>query len=66
MKAHPVADVFPIMSDRELADLAHDIRTNGLREPILTHEGLIIDGRHRARACELAEVEPRFVDWSCP
>lgn len=63
MKAHPVADVFPIMSDRELADLAHDIRTNGLREPILTHEGLIIDGRHRARACELAEVEPRFVEW---
>jgi hypothetical protein len=31
--AHPVADLFPRMTDEELADLAADIKANGLIHP---------------------------------
>ncbi len=31
----PAADVFPMMFDDELKELAEDIKANGLREPIV-------------------------------
>jgi N6-adenosine-specific RNA methylase IME4/ParB-like chromosome segregation protein Spo0J len=50
----------------ELTALADDIRTNGLREPILVHpvDGTIVDGRNRYVACRQAGVEPRYVAWA--
>ena len=59
---HPIADLFPMMTDEELADLAADIKANGLIHPIvLDKAGRIIDGRNRARACEIAGIEPTTV-----
>lgn len=58
---HPAADVFPMLSEDELADLAEDIRANGLHHPItLDSDGVLIDGRNRLAACRLAGVEPTF------
>lgn len=59
---HPDADLFPIMGETELAELAADIAANGLRESIkLDHAGdFLIDGRNRERACERAGVDPRY------
>jgi site-specific DNA-methyltransferase (adenine-specific) len=58
---HPVADIFPMMSEREFSDLAGDIKVHGLREPVWLHtDGRIIDGRNRYRACLQAGVEPQF------
>lgn len=59
MRAHPYADKFPMLPDEELQELAESIRANGLRNPIVvTRDGLILDGRNRAKACEIAGVEP--------
>jgi hypothetical protein len=63
MNPHPVAAIFPLLDGDELQRLADDIRAHGLLEPIITHEGMILDGRNRQRACELASVEPRYELW---
>lgn len=57
---HPAADAFPMMSDAELQELAEDIKANGLRTPLVfNHEGsILIDGRNRQRACEIAGIQP--------
>jgi len=64
MKVHPDADIFPMMPDDELAVLAEDIKANGLIHPIITgdFEGgeVLVDGRNRLRACEMAGVKPTF------
>lgn len=64
IEAHPDAAIFPMMSQEELADLAADIKENGQRFPIIIgkHEEreVIVDGRNRFEACEIAGVEPKF------
>lgn len=56
---HPYADKYPMLSDAELSELTESIMANGLRQPIiLTADGLILDGRNRAAACERAGVTP--------
>jgi hypothetical protein len=62
MTIHPAADLFPMMDEEELQDLAADIQQNGLIHPImLDHDGaVLIDGRNRLAACKLARVEPVF------
>jgi DNA modification methylase/ParB-like chromosome segregation protein Spo0J len=60
MKAHPYADIFPMLEGKELQSLANDIAENGLRCPILLYCGEILDGRNRFAACELAGVSPKF------
>jgi ParB-like chromosome segregation protein Spo0J len=52
------------MRQDELDELAEDIRLNGQREPILTYEDKIIDGRNRFLACGKAEVKPKFQVWN--
>ena len=63
MEFHDVANMFPLMADDEYQALVEDIRAHGLREPIWTHEGKIIDGRNRYRACVELGIEPRFRAW---
>lgn len=63
MEFHEVANVFPSMGDEEYRQLVADIKANGLREPIWTYQGKIIDGRHRYRACQGLGIEPRFREW---
>jgi len=46
-----------MLSDEELQALADDIRAHGLKEPVTTFEGKILDGRNRAAACLIAGVE---------
>lgn len=60
-QVHPAAALFPMMAADELADLAQDIKANGLLQPIvLDTDGMVIDGRNRLAACAAAGVEPRY------
>jgi len=59
---HPFADLFPMLDDHDLKALADDIKENGLRQPLIVDaDGLLIDGRNRLAACELATVTPDFM-----
>jgi len=61
LQFHPVADIFPMMSDREFVDLVEDIREHGLREPVWLHtDGRIIDGRNRYNACRRLGEDVEF------
>ena len=49
---HPVADIFPAMSDAEFRELVEDIREHGQREPVwILEDKRVIDGKHRVKAC---------------
>lgn len=61
------ADVFPMLGDDELQELADDIKANGQKEPIVIGEIegengektlMLIDGRNRREACRVAGVAP--------
>ena len=60
---HPAAALFPLMKGPEFGLLVEDIDEHGLREPVVMHQGLVLDGRNRLRACEIAGKEPHFVEW---
>jgi hypothetical protein len=49
-----------MMAEDELADLAEDIKANGLLHPIVVHLDTLIDGRNRLAACEIAGVAPTY------
>lgn len=55
---HPIAALFPLMTEPELKELAKDIGERGQREPIILHQTKILDGRNRYRACLMAGREP--------
>lgn len=70
MRAHPLADIFPMLPPDELQALADDIHENGLLNAITVTdwsdpetgelEDVIVEGRNREKACEMAGVEPRY------
>jgi len=62
MRVHPAANIFPMMDDRRLGELAQDIRENGQREQIRLLDGEVLDGRNRLAACDIAGVKPNFVE----
>src|SRR5262245_20614701 len=69
---HPCADVFPMMTDTELDDLARDIQQHGLREPVTVwHDGArqyLLDGRNRLEALTRVglEITPNHIREYAP
>lgn len=57
MKAHPAAELFPMMAAADFAALRDDIAEHGLRDPVIVYKGQLLDGRNRHKACEELGVE---------
>ncbi len=60
---HPLCTLFPRITGAEFDSLVTDIGRHGLRDPIVLHDGMVLDGGNRYRACMEAGVEPRFVNF---
>jgi hypothetical protein len=58
LAVHPAADLFPLMSEAELKELADDIKKNGLIDPLVVWKkgGSLLDGRNRLDAMALAGI----------
>lgn len=64
MKHHPIADVWPMLDEAKLNELADDIRKNGQLVPVWLYEGRILDGRNRWAACKIAGVDPKTKEYT--
>lgn len=61
---HEAADLFPMMGDDDLDQLADDIDANGLQQPIVLWKDadgnlLLLDGRNRLAAAKRAGIDTR-------
>ena len=61
---HPLCTLFPRIEGAEFDALVADVKANGLRESIVLHDGMILDGGNRYRACVQAGVTPKFKEFS--
>lgn len=54
-----------MLREDELHDLAESIKTEGQHTPIVRDaDGVLLDGRNRLAACEIAGVEPLFTTYT--
>ena len=64
MKFHEYANLFPMMPEMDLMRLAEDIKEKGQSDPVITLDGMIIDGRNRYKACEINGITPRCEEYT--
>lgn len=64
LKQHALCEIFPALSEGEMAELAADIKEHGLKTPIVLYKGDVLDGWHRYLACQRAGVKPRTMDYN--
>ena len=60
---HPLCTLFPRITGTEFSSLVEDIKSNGLRQPIVLHQGMILDGGNRYRACIEGGIAPVFTEF---
>lgn len=63
LELHPLCTLFPRLTGADFDALRDDIAANGLRQPIVMHDGMILDGGNRYAACLAAKVKPAFVEF---
>lgn len=62
MEAHQAAKVFPTIAAADLERLCNSVMELGLKEPIKTLHGKVLDGRSRLIACQSTATTPRFIE----
>lgn len=63
LELHPLCTLFPRMADDAFEAFKADIGSHGQRDPIVVHEGLILDGGNRYRAITALGIEPLTVEF---
>lgn len=64
-KLHLLAELFPPMTDVEFEALKKDIAENGQEDRVTFWNGMLVDGRHRWRACKELGIECDAFDLEC-
>jgi len=64
LELHPLCSLFPRLTGYEFDCLKRDIQEHGLRIPITTYQGMILDGGNRYKACIELGIEPAFEEYS--
>jgi hypothetical protein len=57
---HPLAGMFPLLEGKDFDDFVADIGKHELQNDIDTWQGMILEGRNRALACQQLGIEPRY------
>lgn len=60
---HPYADLFPWIEGAALVEFNADIAANGVRQPIVFLDGMILDGRNRYMAARQAGIDYPRCDY---
>lgn len=60
-KRHPLSAAWGDMPADEFLALVDDIEVNGQRDPITLHDGMVLDGWHRCRACDALSLPVEHV-----
>ncbi len=55
---HPAIACFPPMTEEEFQGLKQSIAKNGQMASIAYWKGMLVDGRHRLKACEELGIDP--------
>ena len=65
MPHHPIAELFPRLTEKEMAELSEDIAVSGQREPGVVWKGMLLDGLSRGaptvthQSCEESSEKKR-------
>jgi ParB-like chromosome segregation protein Spo0J len=59
LRLHPLARAIPQISEKEFTELAADIRTHGVKIPVVVFDDQVLDGRHRVAAAAALGVPVR-------
>ncbi|MDR7006071.1 ParB/RepB/Spo0J family partition protein [Paraburkholderia strydomiana] len=62
LELHPLCTLFPRLEGAEFEALKADIAANGQLQPVVLHDGMILDGGNRYRACVELGIEPVIAD----
>ncbi len=62
---HPVADMFPMIEpySREWNALKFSFNDHGQLDPIVIHEGVLLDGRNRLAMCKMLGLDPKVIEF---
>lgn len=64
MNTHPLAQIIPPLTTDEIARLEESLKQGyDSMKPIVTLDGMILDGRHRAEIAARLGVEPTYAAW---
>lgn len=57
---HPACEAFPLMSDEDFAEFVEGMKSHHDDVVVHLHDGQIVDGRHRQRACIELGIQPTY------
>ncbi len=65
LKRHPLSAVWPDLKPEESQAMTESMRASGFdrSEPVVVHEGMVLDGWHRYQKARELGIEPIFMDY---